>query len=146
MSLHEAPNERWRSYSPGPAHGDIPSFVIPSSLPTPIEPRVLVFDVKMPSVHISTLSGRLRRLGVTFQIVHPTPTEATMPSVEVATIGKTASSIVLLVCVMSYITWLITEFYLIYPPISLFVGIAACLFYFLSYVMARQWDRHGRSK
>ena len=68
------------------------------------------------------------------------PTEATMPSVDVATIGKTASSLVLLICILSYLTWLVTDFYLIYPPLSIFIGIAAALFYFMSYKLRKQWD------
>jgi hypothetical protein len=66
---------------------------------------------------------------------------ATMPSVDVATVGKTASALVLLICLLALTVGLFTGFYFIYPPIAAGVAVLACVFYAMSLVLERQWQR-----
>ncbi len=64
-----------------------------------------------------------------------------MPRVDVATVGRVASGLVLLVCMASFAIGLVTGFYAIFPPMSLLVAGIAALMYALSVALAKQWQR-----
>lgn len=64
-----------------------------------------------------------------------------MPTVDVATIGKVASGLVLLVCVASLLIGWLTGFHAIFPPIGLLIAAIAVLLGALSVALAKQWKK-----
>lgn len=61
-----------------------------------------------------------------------------MPSVDIITIGKVASSLVAIVCLFSVTIGGMTGFFMIYPPISILGGIVALGFYGIGMFMERK--------
>lgn len=76
----------------------------------------------VPSIHISTEG-------------------VTMPSVDVATVGRVASGIVFLICIASFLIGRLTGFDAIFPPISLLVAAMAALMHAISVLLKRQWRK-----
>lgn len=59
----------------------------------------------------------------------PTVTEAAMTTVDVATVAKVASATVFGFCLLTLALFWISDFYILYPPLSLlFMAIAAALY------------------
>ncbi|HZP21321.1 MAG TPA: hypothetical protein VFB16_14080 [Bauldia sp.] len=70
----------------------------------------------------------------------PQKAEATVPTVDVVTVGKVASALVGLVCAFSTIVWLLTGFALIYPPMGILVAVLAGIFFVIGMMLEAQWE------
>lgn len=62
-----------------------------------------------------------------------------MPKVEVATVGKTASGSVFLICLASFLIGCLTGFHAVYPPMALLACGISALLYVISLRLAKQW-------
>jgi len=74
------------------------------------------------------------------------PEAASMPSVDVATIGRVAGASVFLLCLLSLVLWLSFGLFFIAPLFSILGCMLGGSFYLLSFSVRREWaNRDGRA-
>jgi hypothetical protein len=62
--------------------------------------------------------------------------------VDVPEIARIASGLGFSVCLFSILIWLLTGFYLVYPPASVLICAFCAMFFSMSYIIKKKWIKN----